>query len=409
MDEKVESIIVGGGQAGLSLSYYLKGAGREHVILEKSAQVGDAWRNRRWDSFTLVTPNWSFRLPGAEYMGSEPGGFMPKEEIVSRFEQYEQKIVFPIRYSTEVTYVQPLENKPGYQVFTGDTIYEAKNVIIATGRYQKVKIPIFAEHIPEEIVQISSDAYKNPQSLPPGAVLVVGSGQSGCQIAEELHEFGRKVYLSTGSTGRVPRRYRGKDSFDWFNRSGYYDRTLDMLPDVQARSVPIPHLSGKDGGHEINLHKFCRDGIILLGHTVGYQTGKLNFAPDLKENLARTDKFAVNFFKMTDEYIRKTGIEAPLEEVMFLEDGYHAPEILWLDLIAERVSSIIWAGGYSFDYSMIRYPLLDPYGYPIANHGITQYPGLYLLGMPWMNKMKSSFLVGIQESAQYLAEYICSK
>ena len=175
MGEKVESIIVGGGQAGLSLSYYLKGAGREHVILEKSAQVGDAWRNRRWDSFTLVTPNWSFQLPGAEYTGSEPEGFMPKEEIVRRIEQYEQKIGFPIRYSTEVTCVQPLEDKPGYQVVTGDRIYQAKNVIISTGRHQKVKIPTFAEHIPENVVQISSDAYKNPQSLPPGAVLVVVS------------------------------------------------------------------------------------------------------------------------------------------------------------------------------------------------------------------------------------------
>ena len=409
MDEKVGSIIVGGGQAGLSLSYYLKGAGREHIILEKSAQVGDAWRNRRWDSFTLVTPNWSFQLPGAGYMDSEPEGFMPKEEIIRRFERYEQKIVFPIRYSTEVTCVQPLEDKPGYQVFTGNTIYEAKNVIIATGRYQKVKIPKFAGHIPAKVVQISSDAYKNPQSLPPGAVLVVGSGQSGCQIAEELHESGRKVFLSTGSTGRVPRRYRGKDSFDWNYQTGWYDRTLDMLPDLQARSVPIPHLSGKNGGHEVNLHQFCQDGIILLGHTIGYQAGKLNFAPDLKENLAREDKFAVNFCKMTDEYIHKTGIEAPLEEVRFLSDGYLAPDILSLDVNAEKISSIIWAGGYSFDYSLVRYPLLDPHGYPIGNHGITQYPGLYLLGMPWMNKMKSSFLVGINESAQYLAEYICNK
>ncbi len=407
MNNKVESIIIGGGQAGLSLSYYLKGTGREHVILEKSAEIGDAWRNRRWDSFTLVTPNWSFRLPGAEYADAQPEGFMPKQEIVSRFEQYEQKVGFPIRYSTEVTRVEPLEDQPGYRVFTADTTYTAKNVIIATGRYQQVKIPVLAGQIPKEIVQITSDAYKNPQSLPPGAVLVVGSGQSGCQIAEELLESKRKVFLSTGTTGRVPRRYRGKDSVDWYNQSGYYDRTADLLPDLTLRSTHIPHSTGKGGGHEINLHQFCRDGMILLGHLAGYQDGKLTFAPDLKENLAKADQFAVNFRRMIDEFISKTGMAAPVEEVVVLEDGYHFPDITWLDFNAERITSVVWAGGYTFDYSLIRYPLLDAYGYPISNNGVTQYPGLYLLGMPWMNKMKTSFLMGIKEAAMNLAESIC--
>ena len=182
-----------------------------------------------------------------------------------------------------------------------------------------------------------------------------------------------------------------------------------MLPDSRARSVHIPHLSGTRGGHEISLHKLHQDGIILLGHMVGCQDGKLSFALDLKENLAKEDQYAADFIKMVDEFIRKTGIEAPLEEVVFLDAGYHAPDIPWLDITAEKISSIIWAGGYSFDYSLFPSPLLDPYGYPIANWGITQYLGLYLLGMPWMNKMKSSFLVGISESAQYLAEYICGK
>lgn len=406
MVEKIETLIIGGGQAGLSLSYYLNKREREHIVLEKSSQVADAWRNRRWDSFTLITPNWSFKLPGAEYDGSEPYGFMPKSEIISRFEQYEQENHMPVSYSTEVTRVEPMEDHFRYRIYTNNKTYESKNVIMATGMFQKGKIPAFAAQIPQHILQIPSDAYRNPKALPAGAVIVVGSAQSGCQIAEELNEAGRKVYLSTSSAGRFPRRYRGKDGYDWLYLIGFFDRTVDMLESPKDRFFGSPHSTGKGGGHEINLHTFYRNGIILLGHVRGYESGKLVLAPDLKENLTKSDGFAANVIKQIDEYILKNALNLPEEEVTLLDDAYRAPEIRSLDLIAENVSVIIWATGYSSDYSLVQLPLVDPYGFPTTDRGITHYPGLYFLGMLWMNKFKSGFLMGVGESAQYLAEVI---
>jgi putative flavoprotein involved in K+ transport len=408
MVEKIESVIIGGGQAGLSLSHFLSQAGREHIVLEKSPQVADAWRNRRPDSFTLVSPNWTFRLPGAEYADSEPEGFMAKVEIVRRFEQFERNNRPPVSYSTQVTRVQPIENRYRYRISAGDVIYESRNVILATGMNQRVKIPPFAAQIPQDIVQISADAYCNPQILPPGAVLVVGSAQSGSQFASELHEAGRKVYLSTSSAGRLPRRYRGIDGFDWLTKVGFFDRTPSMLNSPKDRFFGSPHLSGKAGGREINLHEFSREGIVLLGHARGYEDGKLLLAPDLPENLAKADGFAANIIKLVDAYILQNAVDAPREEVMILDDGFRAPIIRSLDLAAEGVNTIVWATGYSMDHSLVQLPLLDEYGYPAADRGVTRYPGLYILGLNFMNKFKSGFLMGIGESAQYLAEAICA-
>jgi putative flavoprotein involved in K+ transport len=384
MVEKTESVIIGGGQAGLSLSYYLTQAGRDHVVLEKSSQVADAWRNRRWDSFCLVSPNWTFKLPGAEYADSDPEGFMLKSEILSRFEQYERVNRLPVGYSTEVTRVEPMEGHYRYRVLTDSKVYEARNAVIATGLYHEVKIPTYAVQIPQDILQIPSDSYRNPQALPPGAVLVVGSAQSGSQIAEELNEAGRKTYLSTCSAGRIPRRYRGIDGFDWLSRIGFFDRTTDMLSSPKDRIFGSPHLSGKGGGRTLNLHKFSRDGIILLGHVMGYKDGKLVIAPDLKENLAKADGFAANAIKMIDAYIQKNGMDVPVEYVQIFDDGFRAPVVTSLYLAAEGISTIIWATGYSNDYSLVQLSLLDSYGFPTTDRGITHYPGLYFLGMPWM-------------------------
>lgn len=400
--EKIETIIVGGGQAGLSTSYHLKQLGREHVVFEAAEKAGNAWRNDRWDSFTLVTPNWSIQLPGAHYDGKDPDGFLPKAEVVAYFEQYVEKFNLPVQFKTAVLEVVPLEGSKGYQVKTNGKTFQAKNVVMATGSFQKPKIPAFSTDIPTGITQFHSGQYRNPNQLPDGAVLVVGSAQSGMQIAEELYQNGRMVYLCTGTAPRVPRRYRGRDIFAWLVDTGFMDQTVDKLPSPKVRLGGNPQASGKDGGHSVNLHQFVRDGVKLFGHIAGTQNGKVMFSPDLKENLAKVDKAERDIIGMTDRYIQANGISVPQETLPDLKDGYAAEVITELDLKSANISTIIWAMGYAFDYSLVKLPLTDEDGFPIQQRGITQYPGLYFVGMNWLNKRKSGILLGVNEDVEHI-------
>lgn len=407
--EQVETLIIGGGQAGLSTSFYLTRMGREHVVLEKSTHTVSSWRHKRWDSFTLVTTNWSFLLPGAEYQGEAPDGFMPRAEVVSRFDRYVEQNSLPLRFGVQALSVKMEDQGARFHVATDQGAWKAKNVVVATGMFQTPVIPSFSSGLSKDILQLVPEQYRNPQSLPPGSILVAGSGQSGCQIAEELYQSGRKVYLSVGSTGRSPRRYRGKDINDWQQISGFFNRTADMLPSPRARFSGAPHLSGKNGGHALNLHQFYRDGVILLGRMAGYENGCLFLSPDLKENLAKADAFEANLLKFVDEYIQRSGLAAPEEDVVILRDGYAAPEIHSLDLQEAGISTIIWALGYRFDYSLVREPVLDAYRFPVTQHGITQAPGLYFVGMPWLPTIKSGLLMGVGENAEYVARDIESR
>jgi putative flavoprotein involved in K+ transport len=403
--ERIETVIVGGGQAGLATSYYLKQEGREHVVLEQATQAGNAWRTGRWDSFTLVTPNWTVRMPGAEYSGPDPNGFMPRDEIVAYFEQYADHFQLPVQYNTRVLSIEQLAGR-GYRVQTDGCAYEADNVVMATGYEQLPKIPPFASALSPDVRQLHSSAYRNPQSLPSGAVLVVGSAQSGCQIAEELYQSGRQVYLSTGaSAGRVPRRYRGQDTFKWLYQLGFFDMTPDKLP-VPREHFAAPHVSGKNGGHTLNLHQFARDGVTLLGHLRGASGHKVTVAPDLHENLGRMDGFEMQARKMIDGYIQARGLDAPAEELPQLRYGYGQPIIEELDLKATGINTIIWAGGYTFDVSLIKLPVLGADGFPIQTNGATGYPGLYFVGMPWMPTLKTGTLAGVGEAARQIAERI---
>jgi putative flavoprotein involved in K+ transport len=246
MSTKTNTVIVGGGQAGLSVSFYLTQQGRDHVVLERAAQVAPVWRDQRWDSFTLVLPNWAIRLPGGEYRGDDPDGFMSRDQFVAHLGQYAERFKPPMRYGMRVAAVEARDG--GYLVRTGDETFRASNVVMATGSYQQPKIPSFSANLPAGIRQLHSSEYRNPQALPPGAVLVVGSGQSGSQIAEELYQSGRQVYLSIGSAGRFPRRYRGKDTAWWADAAGFFDRTVDKLPSPKAKFVGAPVVTGKDGG-----------------------------------------------------------------------------------------------------------------------------------------------------------------
>lgn len=404
---RIDTVIVGGGPAGLAMSYYLKQLRRRHIVLERAAAIANAWRNQRWDSFTLVTPNFQVRMPGAEYHGNDPYGFMPLAQVVKYFDDYVERFSLPVRCAVEVFSVE--KNGPTYLLRTNEGNYEAENVVIATGLYQSAKKPKFAQNIPARILQIHSMEYLNPSSLPAGAVLVVGSGQSGVQITEELYRSGRKVFLSIGSAGRVPRRYRGKDINDWFTRMGLFDTTVEELPSPEAKFAPHPQISGKDGGASLNLHQFSRDGVVLLGHVRDARGGKLAIAPDMRETLAKVDQFEIDALQKIDDYIDRTGLNAPVESIPKLSDGYAQSLITDLDLRACRISTVIWATGYDFDFSLVKLPVVGRDGYPMQKRGVTAYRGLYFLGIPWLHSRKSGILFGVGGDAAYLAERIARR
>lgn len=405
MTEQIDTVIVGGGQGGLSTSYHLVKQGREHVILEQADKAAKAWRER-WDSFTLITPNWTIRLPGAEYQGDAPDSFTARDEVVAYFKEYIERFDLPIRYGIRVTSVEPFE--AGYLVRTDEAEFEAANVVIATGMYQQPKIPPLSSNLSSDILQLHSSEYHNPEALPEGAVLVVGSAQSGCQIAEELYQSGRKVYLSVSSAARVPRRYRGRDITQWFDELGFYDRTVDQLPSPKAKFGGSVHGTGKDGGHTINLHQYARDGVVLLGHIQSAQEARIELTPDLMENLANADKFEDDVVKQVDEYIEKTGLDAPLETLPELRDGYEAEVILDLDLKSVGITTVIWATGYKFDFSIVKLPVFDEDGYPQQKRGVTEYPGLYFVGLPFLHTGKSGLLLGVGDDAAHVVSAIAS-
>src|SRR5262249_9894561 len=323
MTTHVNTVIIGGGQAGLSVSYFLRLHGRDHLVIEQANAPAEAWRNHRWDSFTLNTPNWQSQLPGAPNRG-DPDSFMSRAEMVAYLERYAEHL--PVRYRSRVTAVKRDDRWGSYVVTTEDgESFVARNVVIATGLYQKPNIPASARDFPAHVMQLHSDAYRSPHALPQGAVLVVGSAQSGAQIGEELYEAGRKVFLAVGRAGRTPRRYRGKDANWWSEKLGIYDRTADQLPSPRAKFAGKPHISGTRGGHTLNLHQFARDGVTLLGHLQGIDDGKIRLARDLHENLARADQHEAEFTKTVDAYVTATGMAAPHEALPTWGDGFAVP------------------------------------------------------------------------------------
>jgi putative flavoprotein involved in K+ transport len=409
MTTYTDAIIVGSGQAGLAVSYYLRRRARDHLVLEQAERPAEAWRNHRWDSFTLNTPNWQSRLPGAGNPDANPDGFASREEIVDYFESYVRRFRLPVRYRARVSSV---EHNPQSGMFVvtieGGEQIQTRTVVIATGLYQTPKVPAFAADLPAGVRQVHSDAYRNPQELLPGAVLVVGSAQSGAQIAEELCAARRKVYLAVGGAGRTPRRYRGKDANWWHDKLGDYDKTVAELPSPKAKFAGKPIISGTRGGHTLNLHQFARDGVVLLGHLRGVRDGKIEFAPDLYENLSAADRFEADFVSRVDAYVARTETAAPEETLPYLRDGFDQPVLTELDFAAAGVTNVIWATGYSFDFSRVKLPVFDVDGYPIQTRGVTGYLGLYFVGLPWLHNAKSGLIYGASDDAAYIAETIAS-
>ena len=403
-------IIIGAGQAGLGLSYCLTQQGVDHVILEKG-DIGRAWREDRWDSFCRVTPNWTITLPGAEYAGEDPGGFMDRDDFVRHLEAWAKSFDAPIQTHTEVLSVAKTD--AGFKLETSTGPLEAQCVVLACATYQQPRVPGFAAALDPGIQQVHAAGYRSPAALPPGGMLVVGSGQSGCQIADELNRAGRKTVLAVGDTGRLPRRYRGRDCIDWQNDIGLLDRTPDMLDSPAHRFRGDPHLSGARGGHTLSLHILQADGVTLLGRIEDVHGGKtLALKDTLVASMASADAFAQNFFKMVDAYIAENDITAPPPAPSDF-DGEPPPNAVVnngpaeYDLAAEGITTVIWATGFQYDFSWVKPLPLDQFGYPeTTSDGATAVPGLYCMGLNWAPKRKSGIIYGVAEDAKRLAQQL---
>jgi putative flavoprotein involved in K+ transport len=409
MNEKFDTIVVGGGQAGLAIGYYLAQQKRKYVILEQASTIVSAWRSR-WDSFTLVLPNWTLQMPDFAYHGNDPDGFLSRDEMVDYMEQFAATFDCHIRLNSKVNAIEKNPTGDRFLVHSSDHIYECANVVITTGSFQKHKIPAFSNKISPDVTQIHTSEYRNSEGLPDGAVLVVGSGQSGCQIAEELYHKGRKVYLCVGGAMRIPRFYRGKDSIWWLMKIKFFDQIVDTLPSPRAKFIANPFLTGSDGGHSLDLHQFARDGVTLLGRFRDVNDKTIFLLPDLKGNLTKIDNFVVELKKKIDDYIEDNHIIAEEDDNQdVLTDGYDTEMIAELDLDAEGINTIIWATGYRFDYSWIKFPVLDEDGYPIQHRGVSAVPGLYFLGLHWLYNRRSGLPWGVGEDAAYIAHEIANQ
>jgi putative flavoprotein involved in K+ transport len=398
-------IVVGGGQAGLALSYCLKEHGIDHLVFEKD-RAASAWRSSRWDSFCLVTPNWQCRLPGFPYVGSDPHGFMLKDEIVKYLEDYVAYFGPPLREGVEVKRVSFADGNRGFNVATSIGDVHADNVVVAIGGYHRVTLPRMAERLPRDIAQLHSSEYKSPQALPAGDVLVVGTGQSGCQIAEDLHLAGRRVHLSVGSAPRVARRYRGRDVVDWLDDLGYYDLPVHDHPLKEAiRARPNHYVTGRDGGHDIDLRQFAREGMLLYGRLRDVRETVLQFADDLEPNLDNADKVADNIKNTIDAHIESHAIDAPGEPryVPVWRPQSVASE---LDYRGAQITSVIWSTGYVADFRWVDVAAFDGKGYPTHARGVTTVPGLYFLGLPWLYTWGSGRFSGIARDANFVADHI---
>ncbi len=408
MENHYSVAIVGGGQAGLSMSYCLKERGLDHIVFEKN-RIGHSWRSKRWDSFCLVTPNWQCKLPGYHYRGSDPHGFMQKDEIVQYIEDYAASFAPPLEEGVEVVRVRQNASEGVFELTTSIGDYTADQVVIASGSYHVPKLPKIAHRFPENIVQLHSSKYKSPQFLPDKGVLVVGTGQSGCQIAEDLHLAGKKVHLCVGSAPRSPRRYRGKDVVDWLDQMGYYDLSIEEHPQKEkVRSKANHYVTGRDGGREIDLRQFALEGMQLYGRLKKISDGSLEFWGDLKQNLDQADTVAESIKKSIDQFLEKNQIQAPTEPT-YKPVWEPEEEILTLDYEKANIGAVIWSTGYQSDFSWIEIPVFDGKGYPGHERGVTGVRGLYFLGLPWLYTWGSGRFSGIARDSTYLADYIAAR
>jgi putative flavoprotein involved in K+ transport len=409
MTRSVDIAVVGGGQAGLVVSRLLREAGRESVVLERRMTVGGGWQDR-WEAFRLVSPNWTVSVPGLDYEGPEPDGFMPRDELIAHWRRYAETIRAPLELGTDVTKVATHDG-PGpsrFELTTSRGKLLARSVIVATGPFQRPHVPVIADRVSPTIRNIHAHAYRDPVTLPPGGVLLIGAGQTGVQLAEELHASGRAVTLAVGSCGRMPRRYRGHDIFWWLRQLGTVGPsvgaslpTADRLPSPAARFACNPHLSGHDGGHTVNLRRMAAQGVRLVGRLEGIEDTIASFRDDLADNLAFADRFFDERLRpLCDTFAERVNGDFPVDRPDQFD--FDVPAVARLDLAREGITTVIWTSGYRPEFSWLDPPVLDTFGLPVQDKGWTATPGLGFIGTPWLVDMGSANLVGLVRDAEML-------
>ena len=401
MREQHDTVVIGGGQAGLAMSAVLQQRGREHVVLERR-RIGQRWRTERWESLRFQFPNWSLALPGYRYSGDEANGFAHWRDILRVIDDYAASTRAPVREHTEVTDLRADDGRFVLSIPAG-TIH-ARHVVVATGPFQKPRIPPSAEGIAPSVLQTDPTRYRFPDDLPGGAVLVVGSGASGCQIAEELVRAGRTVFLSVSRHRRVPRRFRGKDVYWWLEKMGRFAQTIDSFPGRQW--PPSTAVTGVNGGYDVNVREMVTKGIRVLGRVLDASDGRLVAARYANEVLDEADSAFAGFLTTAREFAAANP-DLGLDEDELLRSRplpAAVAEVESLDLRRENIAAITWATGYDYAYGWLRAPVLDVQGRPIQQRGVSPTPGLYFLGLHWMHTFKSGLLSGVGADAEYIAD-----
>ena len=409
--QTINTLVVGAGQAGIAASEHLSQLGVEHLVLERQ-RIAQAWRTGRWDSLVANGPAWHDRFPGLEFKGDRDG-FPGKDEVADYFEDYVRQIKAPVRTGVEVRRVTRNQGRPGFTVETSEGVIEARNVIAATGPFQVPVIPPIAPAAPAapadgRLLQIHSAHYHRPAQLPEGAVLVVGAGSSGVQIADELQRAGRKVFLSVGAHDRPPRAYRGRDFCWWLGVLGEWDAAI-AKPGREHVTIAV---SGARGGHTVDFRALGHQGITLVGLTESFADGRVRFRDDLAENIANGDANYLAMLDAADDYIRRNGLDLPEEP----EARRRLPDpecvthpLRELDLAAAGITSIIWATGYRVDFSWLQVDSFEPGGKPRHHRGVGHEPGIYFLGLPWLSRRGSSFIWGVWHDAKFVADHIAKQ
>jgi putative flavoprotein involved in K+ transport len=407
MSNELDVVVVGAGQAGLTASYLLQQRKINHVVLERG-KIGESWRSQRWDSFYLNTPNWINSLPGMELLPDDPDGFGSRDDLVAYFNRYASSFDLPVR---EHISVNSLDRDPvRFRIGTNDGTYQSKAIILANGGMTEPKLPVIADDFPKDVLVVSAATYKNPSALPEGAVLVIGTGQSGCQIAEDLLGAGRRVYVCASKVARSPRIYRGKDTLYWMKEIGALDIKLEDLEDPAMQFAAQPQVSGTEGGHTVSLQSMARDGATLLGRAVGIEGDVLKIRTNLHECIDFADRESQKIKEGIDKYIQTHGIRAeparPDPGEPELPDLHGSDQLEELDLMAADIHSAIFCTGFHGDWGWVNLDFLDERGSPVHEGGITPVTGLYCLGYPWLSKRKSGILCGVEEDAQHVVSHL---